>query len=145
MNLTTNLLFAALTTAFGFAAGYEWQVKNITKLELEYEQQQSSNARATFQKLERDSSRVSAAVVNAGQRVRAIADDRGNAGNAAGGLRDTTAGVVRAIADNPAACPATAATLEVVFGECIGRYIEVAARADGHAIDTLMLQEAESK
>lgn len=43
---------------------------------------------------------------------------------------------------SPSALIARIDTLSDVFGECTSRYTEVAAKADGHAADAVMLQRA---
>lgn len=143
--MNAAIISAAIALALGFGAAWQMQSGNITKLKLEYEQQQSDNARAALKSLEHHSRQIADAQSRAQTRRAVVAGDRVRAGNAASGLRDTTAGLVRASAETPAACPDTAATLALVFGECVGRYIEVAEDADGHRSDAQTLTDSWDK
>lgn len=140
--MNAAIITAVLAFIIGLFGGYQWQAQNITQLKLEYEQQQSDNARAALKSIEHHSRQIADAQSHAQTRRAVVAGDRVRAGNAASGLRDTTAGLVRASAETPAACPDTAATLALVFGECTSRLVEVAESADQWTSESLMLRDA---
>lgn len=54
-------------------------------------------------------------------------------------LRDDSERAVAAAQGSHASCLATAAALQVVSGQCAGRYSELAEKADGHVSDILTL------
>ncbi len=140
MNIT--LITTAIAAVLGFAAGYQWQADNITSMELQHEQQQVSNARASFQKLELDSARVTAAQTKAKVRRAGSVVARNRSDNDASGLRLTATSAVQASSNSLDACNATADTLRTVFGACVQEFVGMAEIADGHHSDTLTLQEA---
>ena len=140
--MNAAIISAAIALALGFGAAWQMQSGNITKLKLEYEQQQSDNARAALKSLEHHSAQIANAQGKAVVRRSVIVADRGRSDNAASGLRGTTASLVQASAETPAACPDTAATLALVFGECTSRLVEVAESADQWTSESLMLRDA---
>ncbi|MFM7012159.1 MAG: hypothetical protein ACKO0Z_23000 [Betaproteobacteria bacterium] len=79
----------------------------------------------------------------ANQREKKLRADYDAAHAAANGLRDAVAAARSELPGNTLkACRATADTALELFGECAGKYQEVAAEADGHASDSMTLSAA---
>lgn len=76
-------------------------------------------------------------------RARNLAADAAAARAESGRLRDDLA-TITARLPSPAACPGIepAAAATQLLAECAGAYQDLAVKADGHASDSLMLQQA---
>ncbi len=140
MNLT--LISAAIAAILGFAAGYQWQADIITQLKLEYEQQQSSDARSAFQKFETGSERVRVAQSKAKVRRADTAVARNRAVDIGNGLRITATSAVQASSSSLDACNATADTLRTILDESSKALVEMASDADSWQSDSMMLIES---
>jgi hypothetical protein len=96
-------------------------------------------ARALEQQRQR---RADEAAALAAARTTRIAADAARARGESAGLRDDLSAVRLHAAQSIAAATATVAALSAVFESCTSEYLDVAQAADGHASDSLTLQQA---
>ena len=135
-------LAAAALFSAGFGAAWKWQAANITEIELTHAQQTLSLELEARDDAERHLAQISAAQTKATTALQRVATERAGADSAGNGLRLTTASAVQAAAQNTTACPERAAAIADVFESCVGRYIDVAEKADRHVSDAIEQREA---
>ncbi len=142
MNPYIILASLALAASGGFGTAWRWQAANITEIELAHAEQTLSMELEARDDAERHLAQISAAQTKATTALQRVATERAGADSAGDGLRLTTASTVQAAAQNTAACPERAAAIADVFESCVGRYIDVAEKADRHAADSIEQHEA---
>ena len=128
MQLT--LITAAVAAALGFGAAWQWQGRAIDQLNLDSANERIAIQRQSRQALEGHLSRVSEAQAAAAKRSAALAADLDRSRSELTRLRNTSSATVRVVTADPAACPAVTSAYDVVFSQCAGRLVEVAADAD---------------
>ena len=136
------LITSAVGIAAGFGLAWQLQANTITQLELDQSNERSSIQRAARQNIERYMQTVGTAQANATNRnvaLRTVVDRTRDVGN---GLRLQTAATVRAASSDPATSADAAAALGAVFDKCSTELESMAERADRHASDVQMMQEA---
>jgi biopolymer transport protein ExbB/TolQ len=116
----------------------EWDAEKIAQLERNRESERENR------NIESARSRnVADAQAKALQRVAAAKDDALAARSTADGLRDDLAAAQRDLSRSSiASCRQHASTLNTVFAECTRSVEGLAGAAQGHASDSLMLQDA---
>ncbi len=142
MNLYFTIATYAIAASMGFGAAWRWQAANITELELQHAHESLALELNARDEAERQIAQIAAAQAKAQISVRRTATERTAADVAGAGLRLTTASAVQAAAQNTTACPERAAAIADVFESCVGRYIDVAEKADRHAADSIEQHEA---
>ena len=140
------IVFAAVAALAGFTGAWQIQAMRhdaaIATLKTEYLKRDFKaleNAHADTIRLQ---TRKDEAERKARARQIALAGDLARVRDVADGLRDELAAARAALPD--AACDAIrryTATLSAVFGECAAEIERLAGPAQGHAIDSLKLQE----
>lgn len=146
--LDPRLWLACLLLALAtFGAGY-WRGGQATQADWTAEKLKQTQAAKDAERENRNIETARARHVNAAQsaataRTQQLQAAAGTARAESDRLRDTLASLERELPSlaRPAADQHTAA-LAGVFDDCQRRYQELAAKADGHASDTLMLQQA---
>lgn len=142
MNLYFTLASYAVAAASGFAVAWQLQAGTISDIHLEAAHELLQSQADARDEAERRIAQVTAAQNSAQTRLRAVVADRGRADLVGNGLRITTAETVRTAAENPAACADHAATLGIVFDQCVQAYIDVATDADRWASQAIEQHEA---
>lgn len=140
MNLT--LIVSTVAAAAGFAAAWNLQAHQLTKLTLEHANERIAIQRAARATIERTSNAVIQAQNAAAGRVAVLKRDADTVRVAAGGLRDDLDATRRAAASSIDACNYHAATVSELLVEAVGVGRELAQACDGHASDVRTLTEA---
>jgi len=132
MNLTllTAAISAALAGAAGFSAAWTIQGRNIDSLKLEQRDAIISQQRAARATSERLAQQVITAQNAAAARNVTLAADRSRAVSELDRVRESIAIAMRSARDSHDACIAKADACGVVFSQCAGRLVEVAADTD---------------
>lgn len=135
-----------LASAVSFAGAWQaqgWRMDaKLSQLKTEYAQAQAQSVEKAHADTIRMQSQKDDAERNAQVRQRALARAVAGVRHERDGLRNELAAARSALPD--AACTAVrehAAALNTVFGECADRLEAMAGKAQGHAIDSLKLQE----
>lgn len=144
------LIFAAAASVAGFTAAWQIQGQRYDSIIAEQRATQSALLAEAHANARRETERLQKAVDEARRLAEKSKSDMARAVAAArierDGLRDELTAARSALPD--ASCTSVreyAATLNTVFGLCAGRLEDVARDAQGHAIDSLMLQRSQSK
>ena len=140
MNLT--LVATVISAAAGFAAAWNLQAHQITKLSLEHANERIAIQRTARATIERTSNAVIQAQNAAAGRVAALKRDADTVRAAAGGLRDDLDTTRRAAATTIDACNRHSATVSELLVEAVGVGRELAQACDGHASDVRTLMDA---
>ena len=140
MNLT--LIATVISAAAGFAAAWQLQAHQLTKLTLEHANERIAIQRAARATIERTSNAVIQAQNAAAGRVAVLKRDADTVRVAAVGLRDDLDATRRAAASSIDACNYHAATVSELLVEAVGVGRELAQACDGHASDVRTLTEA---
>ena len=135
-----------LASAVSFTGAWQaqgWRMDaKLSQLKTEYAQAQAQAVEKAHAETIRMQSQKDDAERNAQVRQRALARAVAGVRHERDGLRDELAAARAALPD--ASCAAVrehAAALNSIFGECADRLEAMAGKAQGHAIDSLKLQE----
>lgn len=145
--LYTYAATAIVAGALAFGAGWQTQEWRYGKQIADIQAQHATALARANQKALDDTIKMQRtkddAIAKAEQRAAQNAAAAGAARRTADGLRDTLYSFRASLAS---AAPATvierADTAAELFGQCVGALTDLAAKADAHASDALMLQQA---
>ena len=141
--LLIQIVIAAGIFLAGGAAGIKWHAGQDAIRENARLEQVRIHAAAHRADERRQSTQVIGALNAAQKRTQAAQVAAAAAGDAAGRLRDDVADLQRRLPSATLdACRRDAAALGAVFSACRAEYEALGRDAQGHANDTLMLQEA---
>ena len=144
MNLTliTSLISAAAAGLAGFGLAWRLQTATINTMELAQANERISLQRAARAAIERQQSAVVVAQDAAAQRRRDLDAVRRSSDSALDGLRNATAGALRAASESIDACNRVVATHGTILSECSGTLQKVAGDADQCFSDIQTITEA---
>lgn len=137
MNLT--IAIAAAAAALGFAGAWQLQDYKITKMELDYADQQLTQTQSAFRRLERDMQKVAEATNAKAGRDAGLRRDADRADHAGNGLRIASTDAVRAAREDASACLASVALYDELLNEVVDAGGRMAAEADQWESDSVML------
>ena len=145
--MKTQAIAAAVGAAFIFGAGWAangWRLgQDIAQIKLAHTQELAARDTATFAVAQAITTNYQGALNEAIQEQTRLAGAAAVATRNAGRLRDQLSEADKRIATaSAAAVREYAATANKLLGQCSDRYTELAARADGHALDTRVCRAA---
>lgn len=128
------------------AGAWVWQANSyeakLAAVQTEYAQAQAQAVEIAHADTIRLQKKADDAQAKAAIRIRAAAADTAVLRDSLDRLRDTADTALRESGDSIAACTAHGATITELFGQCAGRYGEVAGDADKWVNEALTLREA---
>lgn len=139
--MSPHLIIAAVIAAMGFGAAWQIQSWRYTSKEADREQQQLEQVQQSAAASIRRADNVIAAQNAANARSVVLDRDRDRAYLELERLR-TAASQVPGASATPDACPDRADTARELLVACGAELIEMGAKADRHASDAMMLQQA---
>lgn len=140
--MTTRIIAVLLIALAGFGAGVKVQSVRWDAADKLRAEQEAKDAREDRRIEREDSDAKDAAVAAARLREQAAARSAAAATGVAGRLRDDLVDLQKRIPSSTLdACRRDATALAEVFGECKDALREMGSAAEGHANDSLMLQQ----
>lgn len=143
MSITAKLVLLILVFITGMGVGVKWQLGVHARAEIERESENRKQERENRQAEREDANNtigaINAATKRATQNAAAAADARSELGR----LHDDIADLQRRNSTGTVeACRNHAAALSSVFDQCAATLEGLAGKADGHANDSLMFEQA---
>ncbi len=141
-----TLITHGIVAVAAAAGAWVWQANSyeakLANIQSTYAQAQARAVERAHAETLRYQQQADAAEKNAAKRVRAAAADTAVLRDSLDRLRDTADTALRESSDSIAACTAHGATITELFGQCAGRYGEVAGEADKWVNEALTLRDA---
>lgn len=142
MNLT--IIAASISAAISFGSAWTIQSWRFNAKELDRAIQNTADQKSRFVQFEASQSRTILAQNKAATEILALRRDVAASGDAASGLRDILASAtLRAASASHEATREYVVVANEVLGSCQREYLDMAEKAEGHAIDARLFKSVD--